>query len=1827
MLNQVHKVIGVLFCLFLTSTLGIRIQAEDVSAEIDFATFFNLGENSVLTAIQADNEGNVLIVGSAYYDPLRYPTAHRIGPPESVDNQDIVLSKINKDGTDILWMTFIGGRRADYPTGIKLLKDLDGSILLTGQTTSPDFPTTNNAVIPRPPPVEIDDGVVVRLSENGSQLLYSTYFGGSDADQVLDATMDVSGNIFVVGKTHSHDMPNPQNSLKGISDGFVSVIDHTGSNVVFTEYIGTEEDDLLVHGEKIEEIEINPWRRAYFLGSVFSDGLETTEDALYKNHQGNEDLFIGEISAFGQIHYLSYYGGSEADATLGHSMEVDPFGNIYVSGVTLSQDFPLYNAHQTDYINEKNNGFLFKINSLNNLSFSTYIGGEALDFCTGITVDSFGRIFVSGVSVSSDFELTPGAIKTELNGNSRTFIQTYSPRGNLLYSSFFGGSQYSHGLDIDLGLEEQPILFGVSNETDFPVTPGVINSPPGPFGQSEYVAKINLSNFPSPLISSKGIDVDLVFSSYFDVGGFDPSITAVKSDEDGSIYIGGHVYWGQDSIPDNARHFGPLGFMDFFIAKMSSDGSTLHWLNLIGGSGTEFSRNSEIIIGQDKSISFFGDSSSDDFPITDQALFSSNRKSDGVLFRFNSKGSKLLYSSYFGGSQNDGILNMAQDTDGNWLVSGYTQSPDLPQARNSFGGGLSDGFVTKISSDGTQVLFSKYFGGSDTSVNAVEEYIYDVVIDSNNNIYLAGGIYSEGMPTTMNAFSRQPIGENDAYFAKLSSTGDLLYGTYFGGTKREDFNFNLARDNFGNIYLVGATYSDDYPTTENASQPQFGGVSDGFISKWDPNMNLVYLTYVGGYLDDELSNLAIDSTGNIFVIGDMESPDMKVTTDAFQTDLKGYGDSYLRIYGPNGHLLYSTYFGGTNSDYGNAIDLNHRREVTMVGFTNSEDYPTTPGSHQQTNETDNSGFITKVSASGVPDGGPQADAGPDQDGIIDSLGDDVVDVSDFNIWNENKFKTENDPERNDDADMNGDGEINEVDFQIWFDAKFTEKGQGNYDKRADINGRGLEKVCLDGTESVGNNISYEWFEDEILLAVGPTPCLSLAVGTHTLTLIVTDKFGLSNQDEVHITIKPFGTIRKIESAIEVELVMSTYWSIPNHTFHFLEKNIGTNSNGEIYIYGIIQNYQKGQDQTSEIGELGGASDLYVAKLDAEGTRVLWTTVLGGSSSDHAGKNALIITPDDRIIIGGSTQSSDFPVTPDAFQRHLKGQTDGFVVRLSTSGEFVEKSTYFGGDGAELLNALTIDNQMNIYLGGASTSNNLPGAVNDYQGDTFKGHGFLANIHQDTGEVFYSRYIAGPINHDVLFGDAIESIFIDSSQILHFLGVVHSQVEVTQDAYDNTYNGDADIYYGKLDNNGNLIYGTFFGGSHRDNPGNSFDIDGEGNVYIVGGSNSEDFPLANPHPTTNSRENDGVFLRLNSRGIPTDSFAVSGSRSDWLTDLKINDVGQIIVLGDTTSSDVETTTPTMREVGNSDEALLDAFFQIYDINGDLLYSSYFGGSTLNYFHDFTIDNNGDIVAIGGTDSTDFPVTSGVYKESKGTAHHFVSKFSMGHGELMAGPTDSNPTEKKTKFWVDAGENINTLMRQVNSHRRLGLAVLEGSAWDDDQLLDEVDRLSWSLEGCNKDPCGEISIGHPNLFRTGVNMAEPGIYTFVFSAEKDQQNASDSVTVTVGSSFPDTDPGIGKSEDPSPAFSQTDLRVKFSPEQKEKGEIEFFLETEGWVSAVIEDRNRIVVRHLLNRRFSAGHHTVEWDGLFDNQRDMVPSGFYNVVVVTPEKTFKSKLVVSK
>jgi sugar lactone lactonase YvrE len=468
---------------------------------------------------------------------------------------------------------------------------------------------------------------------------------------------------------------------------------------------------------------------------------------------------------------------------------------------------------------------------------------------------------------------------------------------------------------------------------------------------------------------------------------------------------------------------------------------TLSYSTYIGGSTED--AGTAIAVDSSGNIYIIGFTLDADFPVTTGALQTTNTVDNAVAFvaKLNAAGSALVYATYLGGIASSGnesvndseAFGLAVDATGSAYITGETFANDFPVTagafqtmNNGYANTAENAFISKLSADGTALAYSTYLGGSGLAISFDDVDFFEgdsplrMTVDTAGSAYVVGTAYSTDFPTTSGAYqlSNKAAANfaSNAFVAKLSPNGSsLVYSTYLGGSGvspsslpnddgegRSEAGYGIAVDTAGEAYVSGYTFSANFPVTANSYQQVNHGTANlaanAFVSKLNATgTGLAGSTYLGGTgrtiggngdLDifdngDDGLGVALDASGNAYVIGITSSTDFPTSTGAYQTTNNAAANLGTNVFVSKldptlSTLMYSTYIGGSGiastagasggvGDFGTGIAIDTAGNAYITGATESRDFPVTSDAFQsgpRNAQVVDSGFFTEVNSNG-----------------------------------------------------------------------------------------------------------------------------------------------------------------------------------------------------------------------------------------------------------------------------------------------------------------------------------------------------------------------------------------------------------------------------------------------------------------------------------------------------------------------------------------------------------------------------------------------------------------------------------------------------------------------------------------------------------------------------------------------------------------------------------------------------------------------------------------------------------------------------------------------
>jgi len=471
------------------------------------------------------------------------------------------------------------------------------------------------------------------------------------------------------------------------------------------------------------------------------------------------------------------------------------------------------------------------------LTYSTYLGGTGGDVAYGVTVDSAGEAYVTGVTASTNFPVTSSGYQSTYSGDGDVFVTKFNSAGTgILFSTYLGGSGLETPAQILLDSSRDMFVVGSTSSSNFPVTSGAFQ-------------QIYGGNQDAFLTELKPDGSALIYSTYIGGTGADFG-TAVTLDTLGNAYVAGSTQ-SKDFPTKNPLQLGNVGLSDAFVTEVDPTGK-LVYSTYLGGSLADYGTGIAVQkSGSAWNVYLCGYTSSTDFP-TQSALQSSlSGGTDIFITEFTPGSSALLFSTYLGGSSNDRAFAMIVDASGNIFLTGDTQSTNFPVTATAYQSsvlGTANAFLTKIGPGATTLVYSTIFGGSGT------DQATSMALDAAGNIYITGFTQSGNFPlldSFQNVLGISGAGTcgstnllnvtsqalcADAFVAKFGPSGIPIYSSFLGGNGT-DSGQGIAVDSTGAVYVAGGSTSTNFPVTSGAFQWLYQGSTvngNAFLTKISP---------------------------------------------------------------------------------------------------------------------------------------------------------------------------------------------------------------------------------------------------------------------------------------------------------------------------------------------------------------------------------------------------------------------------------------------------------------------------------------------------------------------------------------------------------------------------------------------------------------------------------------------------------------------------------------------------------------------------------------------------------------------------------------------------------------------------------------------------------------------------------------------------------------------------------------------------------------------------------------------------------------------------------
>jgi Beta-propeller repeat/Cep192 domain 4 len=533
--NSVRRFLGARYVVAKAGQVGFEVSGYDrrkplvIDPVLSYSTYLGGTDYNYATGIAVDVSGNTYITG--YTSSVDFPIeggVQGIFAGGSCDTEvntapcfDAFVAKLNPTGTGLVYSTYLGGTGDDE--GVRIAVDSSGQAYVAGFTDSNDFPTAGplqgsnggGACGTTAYPTPCYDAFVAKLAAAGSNLVYSTYLGGTGDDFASSIAADANGNAYVAGLTSASNFPVTYGTLQtgyggGPFDGFVAKINPTGSSLVYSTYLGGTQED------HVNGIALDASGDAFLTGQTNSSNFPVKggfQPKYTASSCGSAlsnfpcfESFVSELNPTGTaLVYSSYLGGTAA--SYGSDIALDSSAAAYVAGWTTSKDFPVTQGAYDTAWGGTNEIFVAKIAAGGGaISYATYLGDIFPDQANAIAVDGSGNAWVAGFTYSGKFPVV-SPLQAASGGTYDAIVSEFNPTGSsLLFSTYLGGTGNDAAGDLALDASGNVYVTGATFSTDFPITPSAMTSGYTGGSYDAWIAKIGPQNAagltaePNPLV-------------------------------------------------------------------------------------------------------------------------------------------------------------------------------------------------------------------------------------------------------------------------------------------------------------------------------------------------------------------------------------------------------------------------------------------------------------------------------------------------------------------------------------------------------------------------------------------------------------------------------------------------------------------------------------------------------------------------------------------------------------------------------------------------------------------------------------------------------------------------------------------------------------------------------------------------------------------------------------------------------------------------------------------------------------------------------------------------------------------------------------------------------------------------------------------------------------------------------------------------------------------------------------------------------------------------------------------------------------------------------
>ena len=1645
-----------------------------IDPTLSWGTYYGGSSAEDAWGVSTDSSGNLYITGyttsaSGIATAGAYQTSYS-------GTGDAYIAKFSKAGS-LLWATYFGGNNVNEAFGISL--DNKGNIYIAGATTCTSGIATSGAFQTSFGGGSYD-AFLAKFSNSGTRT-WATYFGGTGLEEATGVRADDSGNVYISGfSTSTSGIATAgayQTSFAGLEDAYLAKFSGSGSQLWASYYGGSGVD--FCYG-----ITTDSNSDAYITGYTTSTSGIATAGAYQTSNAGGYDVYLAKFSHGGSLSWATYYGGSGIDEADG--IGADGIGNIYITGETKSTSgIATSGVYQTSLAGVQN-AFLAEFSNKGNLNMATYFGGNKTDNGVGVSVDANGNVYVAGNTFSTTGIATAGAYQTSFGGLGDAFSAKFDSSFGIISATYYGGPASDNAIAAFADNSGNEYIIGYTQSTSGIATSGAYQTA-NAGGQDAFIAKFSYGacSF-QPAINGKGpVCTHTTQSSYY--------ATKHNTNTYSWLAIGGTISSGKnaDSVNIDWTRLGSDTLWLFETNGACKD-SVMESVSVMAGPVANAGGVKEICASGNAVImgasayqaawKYSWTSIPSGFTstlcnpiatptITTQYILTIKDTMTGCTSAPDTMHlslgvpMSLPYVTYYGGVSIDDGNAMTVDKFGNTYITGLTISDSGIATKGAYQtsrGGGEDAFLAKFNCAGN-LEWATYYGDSGNDIGSA------LIADDSGNVYLAGYTESKKGIASAGSFQSSYGGGTyygDAFLVKFNSSGQRQWGTYFGGSS-DDYALGITFDKKENLYITGVTYSSSGIATSGAFITSNSIGDDAFLAKFTKSGSRVWGTYYGGYG----YRVAPDDSGNIYLTGNILGGRIVATSGAYQTSNAGANDAYLAKFDSTGSLLWATYFGGKQDEFGLGI-ITDGSNVYMAGTTLSNKGIATSGAYQ-TSFGGGTGtgdvFLAKFNSAGAIQWSTYY--GGKDDETEDGL----------QIGANNKLYIAGNTASANGIATSGAFQTALSRSGASFIARFSLAGAREYGTYDSASGA-TYALTLDNSD----NIYISGTIPENGLATSGAYQTSLAGGNDAFFA----KLNLSpcsfsptingNSSQCQNTGSNYYATKHNANTYSWKAVGGTINSGQNNDT--VSVQWGTAGNDTLWLFetngtckdSIMENVSVGQTPTAYAGagqEICQAGNAVIIGPSARmaAWKYTWTslpsgftstlsnpvvaptvstqyiltitdalsgctsapdtmqvsigtpmstpygTYFGGSGIDEG--NSIAQDKYGNTYIAGQTYSTSGIATSGAYQTSNGGGYDAFLAKYDCSGN-LQWATFYGGNAGDEAYGVTTDDSGNVYLTGETNSTNGIATSGAYQTSQAAGNydAFVAKF-TSSGSFAWGTYYGGS-------GTTIgKGICIDANNDIYITGLTYSTYGIATSGAYLTSIASEGAFVAKFTSVGNLVWGTYYGGGGGGDGGTGIVVDSNNNVCITGFTGSTiGIATSGAYQTSFAGGTYDAFIaKFTSTGSLTWATYYGGGGYDNGYGIAADGNNNIYITGFTESSNgIASSGANQTAFAGSS----DVFVAKFSSSGSLAWGTYYGGSDYEYGYGITKDANNNVYVTGYTQSTSGIATSGAYQTSHTTGGYpdaFVAKFTSS-GNLFYGTYYGGGYDGGQGIIVDANNNV-------------------------------------------------------------------------------------------------------------------------------------------------------------------------------------------------------------